>query len=237
MTDVIEAVYRYRYLDGSPAYEVVRYRPKRFSQRHLVNGKYVYNLHGVETVLYRLPEIAKAIEQGQWIILCAGEKDAERAVSLGFEATTCPAGEGNWRPQYSLSLAHAKVAIVPDNDAAGIRAAYKVANELWDYCDIVKIARLNFPGKDLTDFFDAGGTVEQFIEWIDQADIHLPLKYAIYYRNKFRRCKTDELYDYLDMIKQLDQPRFTGVLTILEEEFKRRVKIIEHKKEINKYIM
>ncbi len=240
-TETIEKIYQYRNLDGSLAHETVRFKPKRFLQRHTVNGQYIWNLNGVSTVLYRLPEITAAIKADRPIILAAGEKDAETAVGLGFDATTNAAGEGNWRDSYSFSLRYARVFIIPDNDEKGSKAAFHVADSLWEYCELVKIVRLRFPAdavkkKDLTDFVEQGGTADQIKQFCDEAEIYLPFDQWCYYYDKFRVAKTSELYEALEMIREVNQPKFYQVVGLLHQEFKRRKEALERSKWMNKYI-
>lgn len=140
----IVKVYQYKGLDGLIKHETVRYEPKDFRQRYPDGkGGYVWNLQGCETILYRLPEITAAIKKGEPIFLCAGEKDADNCVKLGFEATTCPAGEGNWKDSYTETLRGAVVFIIPDLDKKGWISAYKIASLLWNECELVKIIDLS----------------------------------------------------------------------------------------------
>ena len=89
----------YEYTDptGQLIFEVCRMEPKDFLQRRPDGrGGYIWNLKGVERVLYRLPEVLKAQE----VIIAEGEKDADNLAALGFTATTCPMGAGKWRDRF-----------------------------------------------------------------------------------------------------------------------------------------
>jgi|GEM_PF-621220 len=123
-------VARYPYVDrnGSLLFEVVRLEPKSFRQRRPDgNGGWVWNLNGVERVLYRLPEVLKA---GQ-VFIVEGEKDADRLAELGLTATTCPGGAGKWRSEYCSAFSGVEeVTIIPDNDEPGRKHAVDVLEKL-----------------------------------------------------------------------------------------------------------
>jgi DNA primase len=234
-TETIEKIYQYRNLDGSLCFEVVRYQPKNFRQRRPDgHGGYIWNLQGCDTVLYRLPEITDAIKRGEPVFIVEGEKDADNAVSkLGLQATTSAMGANKWCDAYSYSLRYATAFICPDSDAAGMKHAYAVADSLWEYCELVKIVRLRFPAdavkkKDLTDFIEQGGTADQIKALCDEAEIYLPFSEWCYYYDKFRAAKTSELYEALEMIRELNQPKFYQVVGLLHQEFKRRKEALEY---------
>jgi hypothetical protein len=89
-----EAIYRYTDGDGNPLYEVLRYTPKRFSQRRWTPEGWVYNLKGVKKTLYKLPEIRSAAI----VIITEGEKDADRVNELRLEGyPDRPVRADNWR--------------------------------------------------------------------------------------------------------------------------------------------
>ena len=111
-------------------FQVLRFSPKKFRQRRPNPdnpGQWIPNLKGVSRVLYRLPEVIEAVERGEIIWLVEGEKDADRLVKAGLCATTWPGGAKSkgfkWNRNYSKSLGGARVAVIPDNDAAGIATA------------------------------------------------------------------------------------------------------------------
>jgi DNA primase len=235
-TETIEKIYQYRNIDGSVAHETIRYYPKSFRQRRPDgNGGYIWSLAGCETVLYRLPEITEAIKRHEPVFILEGEKDVESAVKLGLQATTSPMGANKWADSYSVSLYGAVAFICPDNDLAGMKHAFQVANAIWEYCELVKIVRLPGPGKDLTDFVEAGGTADQLKALCDEAEIYLPADLVIYYHDRFRNAKTSELYEYLGWLKEINQAKYTGVVEILQREFEYRVKALETNSHRNKY--
>ena len=143
MTGKIVAIYQYRNLSGAVIHETLRYEPKDFRQRRPDGqGGYIWSLQGISPVLYRLPEITKAIKAEVPIFLTEGEKDADNLVKMGFEATTSAMGAGKWRKSYTEALRGALVLIIPDNDEAGWAHALNVLEEIYYEAECVKIVRI-----------------------------------------------------------------------------------------------
>jgi hypothetical protein len=162
----IIATYDYTDADGKLLYQVVRFEPKDFRQRRPDGaGGWVWNLKGVNPVLYRLPEVLKAVREGQTVYICEGEKDAKALKEKGLTATTNSGGAEKWRPEYGETLAGASVIILPDRDAPGQRHAAKVAASL--HCKAKSLKLLELPDrdgyqvKDISDWLAAGGTVAE----------------------------------------------------------------------------
>ncbi len=74
----IVATYDYRDERGQLLYQQVRYEPKKFRFRRSVGRcGWIWNLDGVQRVLYRLPELLEAEE----VFVGEGEKDCDLVVS------------------------------------------------------------------------------------------------------------------------------------------------------------
>ncbi len=164
------ATYDYIDADGTLVYQVVRYAPKDFRQRRPDGkGGWIWNLAGVERILYRLPELLAA-DPDQPIFACEGEKDADNVAALGLVATTCSGGAGKWHLINDLRpLEGRQVVILPDNDPGGqgLRHAEEVATSLQGIAASVK--RLELPGLpanggDVSDWIDSGGTAGNLLE-------------------------------------------------------------------------
>jgi hypothetical protein len=106
---------------------------------------------------YRLPELAGA----RLVILCEGEKAADRWRALGFVATTSAggsqaAGKTDWAP-----LAGKEVWIFPDNDLPGRKYAETVARILATLRPAPMVRIVEVPGLpdggDIVDWTDAHG--------------------------------------------------------------------------------
>ncbi len=156
---------RYPYLDakGQFLFEVVRYVPKGFGRRIPVAWiwKDVVGGHSEEQdrVLYRLPEVLVAPE----VLIVEGEKDCETARSLGLVATCNPGGSSRWHRDYVEIFRDKRVEIISDADDGGRRHARQIAGSLVPIAQSVKL--IEFPGvKDLSEWVEAGGTLEQLLE-------------------------------------------------------------------------
>ncbi len=174
----IEAVYDYQDADGRLRLQVVRYsRPsggKEFRQRQPGgNGGHIWNAKGVPPLIYRLPEILKAIEAGDTIFIAEGEKAVDALVAAGLNATCSPGGAGKFRKQHAASLKGARVVILPDNDEPGERHAQAVARSLQGVAQETRILRLpGLPEKgDVYDWLEGGGTKERLLELAAQAPL------------------------------------------------------------------
>jgi len=151
-TQKAKEVKKYDYHDaaGNVVTQTIRYDPKNFKQRARVDGKFVWSLKGVKTVLYRLPEVLRADQ----VLVVEGEKDCDTAKDLGIVATTCPMGAGKWRPEYTETLAGKNIVLVADCDGPGIKHMAEVGKALNP---VSRVRWLEFPGQnpkgfDLSDF-------------------------------------------------------------------------------------
>lgn len=143
----------YDYLDesGSLLFQAVRYEPKDFRQRRPDGkGGWIYNLEGVTTCLYNLSGFINS----NWVVIVEGEKDVDNLKALGIPATCSPMGAGKWRDHYNKYFAGKAVAIISDNDKAGIDHAVAVAEQLKPVARIVKLITLEGlpPKGDISDW-------------------------------------------------------------------------------------
>ncbi len=154
-----EIVATYDYLDEQKQllFQVVRYRPKDFKQRHKNGtGEWVWNLEGVRRVLYHLPDIVEPTNKD--VIIVEGEKDADNLIKWAYLATTSPCGAGAWKPEYADYLKGKNVTIIPDKDGPGFGYARQVAKSLKGKAKSIKAIILPGDGvKDATDWLEAGG--------------------------------------------------------------------------------
>jgi len=167
----IVASYTYEDEERRPLFQSCRMEPKTFLQRRaLPEGGWKWGVRGVRKVLYRLPEL-NASNPDSPVFIVEGEKDVDRLRSMGLVATTNVGGAGKWSDDYNAPLQGRKAVLLPDNDAAGMNHARIVAKSLSGVTKSVKIVELpNLPKKgDVSDWLDAGGTQEQFIDAIKSA--------------------------------------------------------------------
>ena len=83
-TNTIVATYDYCNEAGTLLYQIVRFAPKTFRPRRPDGPDWIWNLTGVERVLYRLP----ALRDQSTVYIVEGEKDADRLSAFGVIATT-----------------------------------------------------------------------------------------------------------------------------------------------------
>lgn len=164
-------VARYPYVDrdGGLLYEVVRYlKPdgdKTFIQcRPDGRGGSISNLNGIERVPFRLPELLNA----ETVFLPEGEKDVHTLEAWGLVASCNSGGSGNSKSyaEWADYFRDRHIVILSDNDEPGRKHAAAVAAALLSVAASVRIVELpGLPVKgDVSDWREAGGTIEQFRE-------------------------------------------------------------------------
>lgn len=183
------AEYSYFDANGVLIYQVVRMEPKSFPQRRPIgNGKWAWNLAGVQRVLYRLPELLAAPDNA-WILVVEGEKDADNLAKLGFVVTTAPQGAGKWDKVDDSPLHGRKVCVIPDLDAPGREHAQDIVRSLHGKAAAIRVLELpvaelqaSSPAatklKDASDWLAAGGTAEQLAALIEGASDATPVAKA-----------------------------------------------------------
>ena len=158
----IEAIYDYKDADGHLLFQTVRFVPKDFAQRRPDGaGGFIWNLRGIQPVLYRLPQTLAAAKAGNPVFVVEGEKDVDSLFKLGLTATCNPLGAGKWNAAYSESLSGAHIIIIPDKDSPGKAHADQVARSLCGKAASIKTVEL--PGdrvKDVSDWLALGGSRE-----------------------------------------------------------------------------
>ena len=193
------AGYTYHDADGNPLYQVLRGQwrlpdgswrlakdgqiAKTFRQRRKgTDGQVIWNLNGIGHTIYRHQQVELAIEAGKTILLPEGEKDADTAVALGFEASTNSGGAKNWTPELARLFKDADVVIPVDNDDTGIAAGEAKAKSLKGIARRIRVFNFadhvpGFPAKhDLTNWVEAGGTAEELQRIIDKLPDWRPRK-------------------------------------------------------------
>jgi 5S rRNA maturation endonuclease (ribonuclease M5) len=162
-------VSKYEYFDSNKTllFEKVRFLDsngkKTFRQRRPENGGWTYKLGDTPKVLYNLPQVLEAKEDGQSIFVVEGEKDCDTLTQMGACATTMPGGAGKWLEIHTEALAGATVDVVIDNDEVGRKHALHVYEQLKEAgCD-VEIFRCP-EAKDISDHVESGGSTDELIK-------------------------------------------------------------------------
>lgn len=170
----ISKTYDYKDPGGNLLFQVVRFEPKAFAQRRPHEDGFIWGLGEVRPILYRLPEVIQAIQNGNTIYICEGEKDADNLAALDLAATSCPMGAGKWQSAYTETLKGCREAIVlADKDEPGRAHACDVASDLCAAGIPVKVVEMpDIEGaqiKDVSDWLMAGATREDLFGLVDQS--------------------------------------------------------------------
>lgn len=176
-------VYQYRDEAGNVVYEVLRIphgRGKTFMQRRPSGDpdRPIWKLDGVDRVLYRLPEIIRAVAAGEVIYVVEGEKDAEAMVRRGYQGTCNAQGAGKWLPQFTATLAGATVVVVQDADNTGRAHGRMVCDALRRAGCKVEIREAPHPHKDVSDVFAAGLGLNDLLV-VDPFEVNERVKFGI----------------------------------------------------------
>lgn len=160
------AIYDYRDADGSYLYSKVRYegngdKEMRFKRIDYANETWENGKGETDAVLYHFPELLKAVEAGEQVFYCEGEKDVLTLQKLGFVACTA-GGVKNWKPHFAEFFKGANVALLPDNDDPGKELMNKVRFDLLPVVQSLRIVETSKqPKGDITDWINEGHTAEE----------------------------------------------------------------------------
>ncbi|WP_244307068.1 hypothetical protein [Azotobacter salinestris] len=172
----IDTTYAYEDETGRMLFEVVRLEPKGFRQRRPDGkGGWAWSVRGVRQVPFHLPQLLVA-DPGAPAFIVEGEKDVLRLESAGLVATCNAGGAGKWPTELCEHFAGRRMVILPDNDEPGRQHADKVRSELSGVAAEVRVLCLpGLPPKgDVSDWLDAGGTVERLMALVNDPGNGLP---------------------------------------------------------------
>lgn len=173
----IVATYDYTDQFGKLLYQVCRMQPKTFRQRRPDGkGGWLWNMEGVERVLYRLQDILKPQNKHIWIV--EGEKDVESIRAAGMAATCNVGGAGKWSDGYSACLKGKDVLICGDNDEPGRKHMQSVLESVETQANSVRKIEIPQEFKDVSDYLQTvGGDKEKALaalaELVDKAQVLL----------------------------------------------------------------
>lgn len=191
----------YDYVDenGNLLFQKLRYvdqdGKKTFKQRRpIAKNQWVYSLGDTPKVLYNLPSVLKAVNEGLPIFLVEGEKDADTLTKMGLIATTPPGGAGKWLDIHTDALRGGIVEVIADRDEVGKAHALEVAKKLRSAdCDVrVWVSPV---AKDITDHIVLGKSVDDLV----------PLKDAVEHEEEqsIEEIKLSPEEEALDRIQKL----------------------------------
>lgn len=162
----IAAEYLYKDILGNVIHKTIRFEPKGFTQcRPDGKGSWIYNLKGINPIIYNLKRVITAISENETIYIVEGEKDVDNLEKVGLVATTSPMGAGKWQSDYSDYLADSIAVIIPDNDTVGKSHAEQIAKSLSGKAKSIKVIDLTKgaelpPKGDVTNFFKQLGKAQ-----------------------------------------------------------------------------
>lgn len=127
-------------------------------RRRRCRDGFIWNRGDVPAIPYRLPELIDALDAGETIYVCEGEKDVDALVEVGLVATTNPFGAGKWLPRFAEYFAGASVVVFADKDEKGYGHAADVRQSLASVAKSVRVVEAK-EGKDASDHLAAGFSV------------------------------------------------------------------------------
>lgn len=156
----IEDVYNYVDLNGNYAFTRLRLSGKKFLYGIMDGDRFNYGLKGKRRATIpavyceSLKAVRTAIENGQRVFYCEGEKDVKTVNKHGLTGITCGAS-GDWCPDCATLFEGADVVILQDNDKSGKESSRKIEKDLLP---VAKSVRIIVPTPDLekgdiSDFF------------------------------------------------------------------------------------
>lgn len=162
----VQACYSYTDESGEELFQVLRFTPKSFRQRHKgADGSWIWR-NDIRTALFRLPLLKEGVEKGSSIWITEGEEDAIELLRHGLIATTVPGGasEPGQRPKWlqehtELIRGTESVTIWADNDQAGLAHALAIVAHIRDAIRSEPQVVISNLGNDAKEHFANGGTI------------------------------------------------------------------------------
>jgi hypothetical protein len=168
-----EEVTRYHYVtaEGAPVLDVVRMqRDGRKTFLQWDAQRQHWGTRDIDQVpLYRAPAVAQA----QAVIVCEGEKDADRLAGLGWgcAVTSCSGGARKWQDHHTEAVRGKHVCLLQDNDDAGRAHVLVVAKSILPVVASLRIVAPCSKAKgDACDYLDQGGDPARLLARIQAAD-------------------------------------------------------------------
>lgn len=176
----VTGCYTYTDEEGAPLYRVLRLTPKSFSQERLEEGEWKPGMRDVRRVLYGLPRVAHAFNNGETVYVVEGEADAD-ALSAHEDlcVTTLLGGANKWRDEYLDFFKGLDVVVIADNDEPGRAHATMLQERLAPVAASVMLKVAQF-GKDVSDHLSAGYGLADLKDFGEGLDEFEPLEWATY---------------------------------------------------------
>lgn len=115
-----------------------------------------------------------------YIVIAEGEKKTDALISRGIPAVSMPGAAviPTWEVIQETIRGFDRVVYWRDNDEAGIKGGYRLAETFWDNgAELWDLDWKDAPPKgDAYDFFDLGHTVEEFIALLKASTLYVDLR-------------------------------------------------------------
>lgn len=170
----IEDVYNYVSCNDDYVFTKLRLEGKKILYGILKNDRFTYGLprntprKSFKAIYGSVAAINRAIEADKPIFIPEGEKDVKTLSKQGYTAFTY-GGVNDWQSEFSTLVKGADVVILADNDKPGISVANTILNDIKPVVKSVNIVvpMPDIPKADISDFFEAGHTKQEFEELIN----------------------------------------------------------------------
>ena len=171
----IEDVYNYVDCNGSYVFTRIRFQGKEFRYGILKDERFNFGLGGkkresVSAVYGDVKRLRKAVEKGERVFYCEGEKDVNTLKIQGLTAITCGSAD-DWSKGCSQLFKDAEVVIFADNDEPGKKLSRKVRRDIKGIAKSVRIVvpTPDIEHGDISDYFKTH-TVEDLEELLKESN-------------------------------------------------------------------
>ena len=170
----IEAIYNYVSCNGTYTFTKIRLEGKKLLYGILENERFTYGLprntprKSLKAIYGNVKALNKAINENKHIFIVEGEKDVDTMAKQGYIAFTY-GGVNDWQSDFAELVKGANVIILADNDNAGIKVANTILNDIEAVTNSAKVVipMPDTPKADITDYFEAGHTKDEFEQMIN----------------------------------------------------------------------
>ena len=135
-------------------------------------------MKGVQIIPYRLPELQEAISAEKLVFFVEGEKDCDKALSIGLTCTTLPGGANRqWENHLRDYFVNADVVVIPDHNHPGFEYAKRIGNEISNVAKRTRLLTLDGlnEGQDLSDWFHIeGNDASKLIDLVESKSKPIP---------------------------------------------------------------
>jgi putative DNA primase/helicase len=187
--ETVDLTYTYEGENGNPLRQVRRVDcgdgTSEFCQFCHTDLGWKRGVRGVRDIPYRLPQLLKAITDGDRIFVVRGEECVSELTAQGVVATTNPEGVEEWPEPLQQYFQGARVVLLPANDEPGHQHMARVEENLAPVVSSLKVVELPGlgEGENVSDWLDRGGNRQELLRLanttpttIDSPEIKASLK-------------------------------------------------------------